>query len=180
MKKVVRVLLVLACVVYLALFAKDLESLLDYERLSLAKNDAKTWFWLYYSELLPLVALVFASVYAFSKYLWKKRWMLTVAVALCGIFLAFSDYFHIYEEYNALHPAVTLLATGIYIACIYAAKVPYRRYIAGGTMAVLMVSLWIVCGMGAGFDAVLSWSLGYTAPLIPLGMLGLILPERYD
>ena len=189
LKNFSRALLAFGCLLYVILFARDFEILAEYERMGLYVNDAKTWFWLFYAGLMPLIALGFASVYAFSKYLFKKRWMLTVAVAVMGVFLAFSELLHVNEEYDALPAVVSLLAAGIYIACIYAPKVPHRRAIAATSMAVLMVGQWLVCGISMGlqnqdlsvaFRAVYVWSVCYTAPLIPLALLGLILPEKYD
>ena len=189
LKNFSRVLLAFGCLLYVIFFVRDLEVLLEYERIGLSTNDGKTWFWLFYAGLLPLISLGFASAYAFSKYLFHKRWMLTVAVAVMGVFLAFGDLLHVNAEFDALPPVVSLLAAGIYIACIYAPKVPHRRAIAAATMAVLLVGQCLVCGISMGlqtadvsvaFRAVYVWALCYNAPLIPLALLGLILPEKFD
>lgn len=180
LKKAVRVLLLLGCIVYLVLFVKDLESILDYQKLSGIQQEPKLWFWLFFGEFLPVVSLAFATVYAFSKRLWKMRWALTVAVALMCIMLAFSDVLHINETYVALYPAVALLAGAIYITCVYAVKALYRRYIAAGTLAVLLIAYCVAGGIDNSVYIAFNWSLRYAGPLIPLGLLGLILPERYD
>jgi len=180
MKKFLRVLLLLACVVYLVLFVRDVESVLDYRLLTQIEPSPKTWFWLCFSGLMTLGSVVFATVYVFSKYLWKRRWALTVAMALAGIFVAFSEVAHVNEYFRALHPVVGIMAAAIYITCIFAVKVPHRRYIACGTLAAFLVSYCIVGGIADGVAAAFDWSLRYAGPLIPLGLLGLILPDQYD
>lgn len=180
MKKLIRVLLILECIVFVILFVKDIEAMTSFDLMSGATHAAEEWIWLYFSEGLTIASVLLATVYAFSRYLWKKRWLLTAAAGLFGIFLAFSEVLHVDSGYMAPPPVVTLLAIGGYIACIYLIKLPHRRWIACGIMAALMITAILICTIAAGPNALLAWALRYTAPLIPFGLLGLILPERYD
>lgn len=188
-KKIAGALLAFLSLLYFIWFVRDLETLIDYEKLGFGTDGTRTWVWMLFSNIMPIAGLIFAAVYAFSKRLWERRWMLTVAVALMGVFLAFSELMHVNEEYEALPPAVTLAAVGIYIACIYAPKVPNRRPVACAVLAVLTVSVCVLCGVSMGlqfqdatiaFNAVYIWGLTYTMPLVPMALLGLCLPERYD
>lgn len=180
MKKTIRALLLLACLVYVVLFVKDIEAMTTFDLMSGAEHTPEEWTWLFFSEGLTIVSLLLVTVYAFSRYLWKKRWLLAVAVGLYAVFLAFSGMLHVDSSYKALPPVVTLVLMAGYIPCIYAIKLPRRRLIACGVMALQMVGSVTVCLIGAGFSALMPWALRYTAPLILFGLLGLILPDQYD
>lgn len=180
MKKIVRLLLLVECFAFFVIFIKDLELLSTSNSLFASMHTAEEWVWLFVGEGLPLLSLAAATVYAFMRRQWKCRYLLAAAIAVYGAFLIVSEPLRVNPNYVSVHPVLTLIAAAAYIACIFTEKIPYRHWIAFGAAMLLAVCLLIAYCVSGGLDSVLDWTPLYVLPLIPLGMLGRILPGKYD
>jgi len=176
MKKFVRVFLLLDCFVLFLIFVKDLEALSGSNSLFAQIHTPEEWRWLWISEGIPLASMIVASVYSFM-HSRKNGYILAIAAALYTVFLLISQPLRVHPNYVSAPPALTAVAAAVYLACVFLKKIPYRRKIALGTMAVLAVTLTVMYCFVGDFSVAMDWILMYIPPLAAFGMLGHILPE---
>ena len=178
MKKFVRIFLFVELFVFFVTVVKDLEALTTVNPLFGDSRTPEEWRWFWVTEVLPFVSLALATVYTFF-HTRKNGYMLAIAAVLYSVFLLVSEPIRQHSRYVCAPQVVTAVTVVMYLICVLVPKLPYRRKLAAGAMAVLALSMMVVYLVNeGGFDNVIDWGLLYMPPVIAFSLLGYTLPEK--
>ena len=177
MKKIAQVFLFVELFVFFVMVVKDLEALTTVNPLFGESRTWEEWRWFWITDVLPFVSLALATGYTFF-HTRKNGYMLAIAAALYSILLLVSESIRVHDRYVCAPLAVTAVTVAMYLVCVLVPKLPHRRKVAAGVMAVLALSMLVTYLVKGGFDNVIDWGLPYMPPVIAFALLGNILPEK--
>ena len=177
MKKLVRVFLFAELFIFLIMIVKDLEALTTVNPLFGPSRTAEEWRWFWIADVIPFAALGLATGYTFF-HTRKHSYMLAIAAVLYSVFLLVSELVKVHDRYVCAPLVVTAVTVAMYLVCVLVPKLPQRRKVAAGVMAVLALSMLVVYLVKGGFDNVIDWGLTYMPPVIAFALLGNVLPEK--
>ena len=180
MKKLIRYWLMLVSFVFLVLFVRDTENMLEYSRLIMNKQpEAIEWVWAISSRLVPAIAFGVLSYYSFCAE-WEKRWYLVGGVAGYLVFLVVGGTICSGLELGYTSGPVWLvlpLAAAV-MACMLIPKIPGRRKLAVLVLLALGVEMIVAFALSRGWDGVSLWLPEYALPLLPLGIVIWQMPDK--
>lgn len=177
MKKFVRLFLLVESFVFFLVFIKDLEELTNYNPVFGNVHTPESWIWFWVAEGIPMVAMLAAALYSF----WntgKNRYILAVSAVLYGVFLMVSEFVRMHTRYVSVPPVVTAMVLAVFLVCVFFRRIPNRRKIAAGAMAVLAVGLVAAHLISGGFDNLVDWGFLYVPPVLAYSLLGYTLPDK--
>lgn len=179
MKNFIRTWLIVECFAFFVMFVRDLEAMNSYSKVLGYPPTTEEWLWLVCGTVIPMVSMGIAIYYAF-KHTWANRFFLAGAAVVYGVFVLLGEKMTepLSLQYVTLPAYITLPLLIAFVVCVLLQCIPHRHWIAFGAIMALGVGMIACYAIREGFGTVLDWTPTYVLPLIPLALLGRIMPDK--
>ena len=164
--------------VFFVMGVMHLEPLTTAKPLFGTSDLSKDWRWFWLAVAMPFASMGLATVYTFFQSR-KNGYILAAAAVLYSAFLLVSESVSVSPSYVCVPQAVTAVVLAMYLVSVFMPRLPHRRKVASGVMAVLALSMLVAYLFAeGGFYNVMDWGLSYIPPVVAFALLGNTLPEK--